>query len=79
MLTAYAVTPENIKKSYADGAASFVPKEKLADITTFLKDILEAKEKGKNLWWRWIDRFADYFEKKYGPDWQKKHGITVRW
>jgi len=78
MLTAYAVTPENIKKSYADGAASFVPKEKLADITTFLKDILEAKEKGKNLWWRWIDRFADYFEKKYGPDWQKKHGITVR-
>ena len=78
MLTAYAVTPENIKKSYADGAASFVPTEKLADITTFLKDILEAKEKGKNLWWRWIDRFADYFEKKYGPDWQKKHGITVR-
>ena len=25
MLTAYAVTPENIKKSYDDGAASFVP------------------------------------------------------
>ncbi|UCE08733.1 MAG: response regulator, partial [bacterium] len=66
MLTAYAVTPENIKKSYDDGAASFVPKEKMADITTFLNDILVANEKGKNLWWRWIDRLADYFEKKFG-------------
>ena len=31
MLTAYAMTPEDIKKSYENGAASFVPKEKIAD------------------------------------------------
>ena len=78
MLTAYAVTPASIKKSFHDGAASFVPKEKIADITILLNDILEAKEKGENLWWRWIDRLADYFEKKFGPDWQKEHGIKVR-
>ncbi|UCE56390.1 MAG: response regulator [Desulfobacterales bacterium] len=78
MLTAYAVTPEDIKKSYEDGAASFVPKEKMAEITTYLSDIYEAKEKGKNLWWRWFDRLADYCEKKFGPDWQKKHGFKVR-
>ena len=35
MLTAYAVTPEDIKKSYEDGAASFVPKEKMHNITSF--------------------------------------------
>jgi CheY-like chemotaxis protein len=78
MLTAYAMTPEDIKKSYENGAASFVPKEKMADIADYLTDIYEAKEKGKNLWWRWFDRLADYCEKKFGPDWQKKHGFKVR-
>ena len=78
MLTAYAVTPEDIKRSYENGAASFVPKEKMADITTYLTDIYEAREKGKNLWWRWFDRLANYCEKKFGPDWQKEHGFKVR-
>ena len=78
MLTAYAMTPEDIKKSYESGAASFVPKEKMAEITTYMTDIYEAKEKGKNLWWRWYDRLANYCEKKFGPDWQKDHSFKVR-
>jgi len=78
MLTANAMTPDNVVKSYEEGAASFVPKEEMANITTFLIDIFEAEEKGKSLWWRWFDRLADYFEKKFGPDWQKKHGFKVR-
>jgi DNA-binding NtrC family response regulator len=78
MLTAYAVTPENIKKSYEDGAASFVPKEEMHNITTFLTDIYEAQEAGKSFWWRWFDRLADYCERKFGPDWQKEHGFRVR-
>lgn len=78
MLTAYAMTPEDIKRSYENGAASFVPKEKIADITTYLSDIYEARQKGKSLWWRWVDRMADYCERKFGPDWQKKHGFRVR-
>ena len=49
MLTAYAMTPEDIKRSYESGAASFVPKEKMAEITTYMTDIYEAKEKGKKL------------------------------
>jgi CheY-like chemotaxis protein len=78
MLTARAITPEDIKKSYEDGAASFVPKEEMANIMTFLADIYEAKEKGKNLWWRWVDRLANYCEKKFGPDWQNQHGFKVK-
>jgi DNA-binding NtrC family response regulator len=78
MLTAHAMTPDNVLKSYNEGAASFVPKEKMANIAVFLNDILEAQEKGKSLWWRWYDRLADYFEKKFGPDWQKEHGFKVR-
>ena len=78
MLTAYAMTPEDINRSYENGAASFVPKEKMSQITTYLADIYEAKEKGKSVWWRWYDRLADYCEKKFGPDWQKEHGIKVK-
>ena len=78
MLTANAMTPDNVVKSYEEGAASFVPKEKMANITTFLIDIFEAEEKGKSLWWRWFDRLADYFDSKFGPDWQEKHGFKVR-
>ena len=78
MLTAHAMTPEHVEKSYQEGAGSFVPKEEIGRIEVFLNDILEAKAKGKSLWWRWFDRFADYFERKFGPEWQKKHGITVK-
>ena len=70
MLTANAMTPEDLERSYQEGAASFLPKEKMAEIDVFLTDVLEAKKRGKSLWWRWFDRLADYFEHKFGPDWQ---------
>ena len=47
-------------------------KEKMDKIATFLSDILEAREKGKSFWWRWLDRFASYFDRKFGPDWREK-------
>ena len=73
MLTAHALSPEDTVKSYKEGAASYVPKEEMANITTYLSDILEAKEAGKSFWWRWLDRFAAYYDKKFGPDWRDKN------
>jgi DNA-binding response OmpR family regulator len=78
MLTAHALSPDDLTRSFNEGAAHYVPKDKMAEIATYLTDILEAKEKGKSLWWRWQERFASYFDRKYGPDWQKRHGIVVR-
>ncbi|UCG63583.1 MAG: response regulator [Deltaproteobacteria bacterium] len=72
MLTAHALSPDNVIRSYKEGAASYVPKEKMDKIVTFLSDILEAREKGKSFWWRWLDRFASYFDRKFGPDWREK-------
>ena len=48
MLTSYALNAENLLKSYNEGAASYIPKEELTNIITYLKDILEAEEKGKS-------------------------------
>jgi DNA-binding NtrC family response regulator len=78
MLTAHAMSPEHVEKSQKEGAAFFIPKEKVSDIAVYLDDILEAQEKGQSTWSRWFNRMADYFEDKFGPDWQKKHGIGVR-
>ena len=73
MLTAHALNPENIIRSYNEGAASYIPKEKMSEIALFLSDVLEAKEKGRHPWWRWLDRLAEsYFERKFGPDWQRR-------
>ena len=72
MLTAHALTPEDTMKSHQEGAALYVPKDRMIDITTYLDDVLEAKQKGKTTWWRWIERFADLYNQKFEKDWQYK-------
>lgn len=71
MLTAHALSPENTVKAYHEGAASYVPKDKIAEITTYPEDIWEAKEKEKHFWWRRHDRFAAYYGRKFGVHWKK--------
>jgi len=71
MLTAHAFTPDNLVKSIKEGAASYLPKEELANITTFLNDVLEAKKKGENTWGPWQERLpTSFFEKRWGAAWQ---------
>jgi DNA-binding response OmpR family regulator len=72
MLTAHALSPEDTAKSYKMGAASYVPKEQISNIVTYLNDVLEAKEKGKSTWSRWLERFGDYYERKFGSHWKSK-------
>ena len=72
MLTAHALSPEDTIRSYKGGAASYIPKEEMANIRVFLNDILEAKEKGKSFWWRWLNRLGPFYERTFGPEWKKK-------
>jgi DNA-binding NtrC family response regulator len=71
MLTAHALSVEDTVKSFKSGAASFVPKDEIAQIASFLVDILEAKKKGKSLWDRWLDRMDTYYNKKFGSGWKE--------
>ncbi|MBN1104917.1 MAG: response regulator [Deltaproteobacteria bacterium] len=71
MLTAHAMRPDSIVKSYEEGAASFVPKDEINNIVTFLEDILEGIEKGKPVWWRWFTRLGGFLDRKFGPRWQE--------
>lgn len=70
MLTAYALTPGDVVKSHKGGAAYYIPKEEMVNITTFLNDILEAEEKGEDTWGGWFSRMASFCEKKFGSDWK---------
>ncbi|MFZ0450801.1 MAG: response regulator [Desulfatiglandaceae bacterium] len=70
MLTAHAMSPEDTVKSFKKGAAYFVPKDEMANIKTYLNDILEAHQKKKNPWLRWLERFSPYYNQRFGSDWQ---------
>ena len=72
MLTAHALSPEHTIKAYNGGAAYYIPKDEMANITVFLTDALEAIEKGKSTWSRWLDRFDNYYRKKFDKDWKDK-------
>jgi DNA-binding NtrC family response regulator len=72
MLTAHALSVEETVKSYQKGAASYVPKEEIEKIPLVLNDVLEAKEKGKHSWWRWLVRLGPYYDRRFGPDWQER-------
>ncbi len=72
MLTAHALSVKDTVKSFKGGAASYVPKEEMMNITVFLNDILEAHEKGKSGMGRWFDRLASYYDKRFGPDWKNE-------
>ena len=71
MLTAHAFTPDNLVKSIKEGAASYIPKEEITEITEYLIDVLKAKQAGKNPWESWQEKLpASYFERRWGAAWK---------
>jgi CheY-like chemotaxis protein len=70
MLTAHALSPESLKKSIKLGAVSFLPKETISDLRTYLADVVLGE--GKPVWQKLFDRLGDYFNKRFGPDWKEK-------
>lgn len=71
MLTAHALTPDNLKQSIEKGADAYVPKDKLADISIFLEDVLTAREKGKKSNIKWFSLLEPIFDKLFGEGWKK--------
>lgn len=69
MLTAHALSPENLKRAHDMGARAYLPKQKLGEIVPFLEDALKYDfEPG---WKRVYDAFRDVFTTLWGRDWEK--------
>jgi CheY-like chemotaxis protein len=76
MLTAHALNKETLKKSAEEGASYYVPKEKIEKIDVFVADVIEAREKSKNPWIKWLERLGAFFDnspKFSGPNWREEH------
>jgi len=76
MLTAHAMSKETLKKSAEEGASYYVPKDEIVKIDVFVADVIEAKEKKKNPWIRWLERLGPFFDERKrfrGPNWREEH------
>jgi DNA-binding NtrC family response regulator len=70
MLTAHALTPEALKKSIKLGAVSFLPKEEISNLRSFLEDVVLGTK--KQVWQKLFDRLGGFFNKRFGPDWKER-------
>jgi DNA-binding response OmpR family regulator len=69
MLTAHALTPEALKESIQLGAVSFLPKEMIAELDTYLAEIVTGSK--KMVWKNLLDKLGDYFDRQFGADWKE--------
>ena len=73
MLTAHALSSDNLKRSAEEGAAYYAPKDKINDIASFLADVFESIDEGKSPWIKVFDRFSKFFDKRfYGTHWREE-------
>jgi len=76
MLTAHALTPEALKRSFELKARAYLPKEKLGEIVPFLEDLL--KYDYLPGWRRLFEKLKGFFDSKFESDWEKKTGLNWR-
>ena len=74
MLTAHALTPEALKRSFDMKARAYLPKEKLGEIVPFLEDVL--KYDYLPGWKRLFEKLRGFFDTKFESDWEKKSGLN---
>jgi DNA-binding response OmpR family regulator len=72
MLTAHAISEEHLKKSIQKGASFYAPKDEINNIATFVADVLEAKEKNRNVWAKWYERLSGFCDRRFGPNWKEQ-------
>ncbi|MFC1862733.1 response regulator [Thermodesulfobacteriota bacterium] len=73
MLTAHALSSDNLKRSAEEGAAYYAPKEKIEDIATFMADVFESIDAGKSPWEKLFDRLGGFYDKQFhGTDWREQ-------
>ncbi len=72
MLTANALSAEDMVKSIRGGAQVYVPKDRIEEIPACLAGILTCREAESRKDKEWFTRLKPYFEGKFGSDWQEK-------
>ena len=70
MLTAHALSPDNLKKSIEMGADAYIPKHKMVDISMYLEDVLISRQDKKKNNFKWYAKFIPLFDNLFGEGWK---------
>ncbi len=73
MLTAHALNPDALKRSFEMKARAYLPKEKLGEVVPFLEDVLNYEYLPG--WKRLLEKMKGFFDNKFESDWEKKTGL----
>jgi CheY-like chemotaxis protein len=71
MFTAHALSPDDLVRSIEGGANAYIPKEKMADIASYLSDLLADIEKGRRHR-SWFTKLRAFFNRQFGSGWMEK-------
>lgn len=72
MLTAHALSPENLKESIQKGADSYIPKDELANLVNHVADVIKARIEGKQGYGAWFSNLKPFFDKSFGKGWRDR-------
>ena len=77
MLTAHALTEENLKHAAEEGASYYAPKDEIERIDVFVADIIDAKEKKRNVWSKWFERLGGFYDSRFtGPTGERRTRLS---
>ena len=71
MLTAHALTPDNLKESIVKGADAYIPKDELANLADHAADVIRARILGEASGNVWFSKLKPFFDKAFGKGWQE--------
>jgi len=73
MLTAHALSKENLLRAAKEGAVYYAPKEELLNIKAIVTEVVWALQNKKSTWEKMFERLAGYYDKRFkGTDWREK-------
>ena len=64
MLTAHAISAESLVKSLHKGAYAYIPKHEMANVDSYLVDIIHAKSRGAKISKKWFKKLSPFFDNK---------------
>lgn len=72
MLTAHALSPENMVKSLKEGAKCYYPKDEMVHIDDHLAEFFNSLQGDHKARRQWFRKLKPKFDKKFGPNWQDR-------
>lgn len=72
MLTAHALSPDNLIISIKKGARAYLPKDRMIDVESFLVDLIEPSAGEPKQKTNWFSRLKPDFDESFGAGWRDK-------